>query len=480
MIYKDIGECLQDDRERKKLIEFAKQSKYIIHIVLVWAYFNTFFRRLKKKIAPVEVLFISQLEDWKEMINISGKRDLGDMQMEWIIRETVQRHKIIVIDLDAHVWFRDHKKTKYKFKTVSYNVVCIEQFLTLRNILITSLRLIRHILGVKEDLDCQNFSEIANMNIGSAFFKLSVAESILKQCRPKAVVYPYEFDVYPSAIAYLAHKSGIAVVGLQHGQSKRTGNLSGYKIEDVKAKARLPDITCLYGSYYRDLLINYSIYDEKMVTVTGVSRYDSLAKADTIYSKEEVLKRYNISPSKKVILWTGQFLGLSYEENIKNMDAIFSAMKDLPESVLMLKMHPREKKKNVKLVKGHLKNYDINVVLITENLDTDELIFASDLLITRHSTTALEAIALDKPVIVLNLSGEPDPVDYVDEGVALGVRRAEDLKPAIEKVLKDDSDLAKNRGRYIEKYLYKIDGRATERVVKVIEEQLQTAKNRNS
>jgi hypothetical protein len=82
----------------------------------------------------------------------------------------------------------------------------------------------------------------------------------------------------------------------------------------------------------------------------------------------------------------------------------------------------------------------------------------------------MEAVALNKPVIVLNLSGEPDIVDYVEQGVALGVYREEDLKPSIEKLLKDDSELAKNRGAYIEKYLYKIDGKATERVLKLIEE----------
>ncbi len=59
------------------------------------------------------------------------------------------------------------------------------------------------------------------------------------------------------------------------------------------------------------------------------------------------------------------------------------------------------------------------------------------------------------------------------EGVALGVYKTEDLKPTIKKLLKNDSELAKNRKKYIEKYLYKIDGRATDRVVKLIEEMIE-------
>ncbi|HJH26921.1 MAG TPA: hypothetical protein C5S37_09180 [Methanophagales archaeon] len=121
----------------------------------------------------------------------------------------------------------------------------------------------------------------------------------------------------------------------------------------------------------------------------------------------------------------------------------------------------------------YLNSYNIDAVLTPKESDTYEQLFVCDLMITRHSTTAMEAVALNKPIIILNLSGEPDPVEYVKEGVALGVYKEGDLKPTIEKLLKDDSELAKNRKKYIETYLYKIDGKATERVVNLIEEMLE-------
>jgi len=88
---------------------------------------------------------------------------------------------------------------------------------------------------------------------------------------------------------------------------------------------------------------------------------------------------------------------------------------------------------------------------------------------TKTSTTAMEAVAVNKPVIILNLSGEADVVDYVEQGVALGVYKEEDLKIAVEKLLISDLELAGNREQYIRKYLYKIDGKAAERVASVIE-----------
>ncbi len=63
----------------------------------------------------------------------------------------------------------------------------------------------------------------------------------------------------------------------------------------------------------------------------------------------------------------------------------------------------------------------------------------------------MEAIALNEPVIVLSLSGEPDPVEFVQEGVAMGVYQEEYLELAIESLLIDDSELARNSKQYIEK-----------------------------
>jgi len=80
----------------------------------------------------------------------------------------------------------------------------------------------------------------------------------------------------------------------------------------------------------------------------------------------------------------------------------------------------------------------------------------------------MEAVALKKPLIVLNLSRKPDLVEYVKEGVAIGIYDKDDLKITIEKLLKDDINLVKNRDGYVKKYLYKIDGKATERIVDAI------------
>ena len=58
----------------------------------------------------------------------------------------------------------------------------------------------------------------------------------------------------------------------------------------------------------------------------------------------------------------------------------------------------------------------------------------------------------------------------MNDGVAIGVYDKESLASAIKMLLTDDSVLAIHRDAYIKKYLYKLDGKATERVVGVIQE----------
>ena len=78
---------------------------------------------------------------------------------------------------------------------------------------------------------------------------------------------------------------------------------------------------------------------------------------------------------------------------------------------------------------------------------------------------------LNKPIVVLNLSGEPDAMPYVEKGIALGVYRKEDLIPAIKDALYNREvreKLARCREKFVYEYAYIQDGRASERVANLI------------
>lgn len=204
------------------------------------------------------------------------------------------------------------------------------------------------------------------------------------------------------------------------------------------------------------------------VLITGLPRYDVLSNASEIYSRTEFFNEHKIDPSSKIVLWTTQCHVVSEEENTANFQAVFGAIKDLRGITLIIKQHPAEGKIFTEKMRRYIEDYQINCLIAPRDADTYELLFISNLVVAKASTTVMEAVALNKPVIILNLSGEPDTVEYVQEGVALGIYAKADLKEGIKGLLSDDSELASNRTGYVENYLYKMDGLATDRVVSLL------------
>ena len=339
-------------------------------------------------------------------------------------------------------------------------------------------RLLAHDEKFKElcEYDGKNIYELIEKELKYYFYFLfplvvkyiEMTKRMIEREDPNLILMLNEYGNFQRAILIAGREKGVPVVAIQHGIITPTHR--GYMFgEEEKGKVILPDMTCVYGQYHYDLITRNSIYEPTQVTVTGQPRYDILYHAERIYSKEQFLKTYSINPAHKIVLWATQCHGLTDEENKKNFEAVFKTMESLEDVTLVIKQHPGEGELYSKLIEKWLKAFKIHAVLTPKSSDTYEQLFVCDVMMTKNSTTAMEAIALDKPVVVLNLSGEPDVVDYVPEGVALGVYREEDLNPTLLTLLKDSSKLGENRKKYIEKYLYKIDGKASERVVNVME-----------
>ena len=164
------------------------------------------------------------------------------------------------------------------------------------------------------------------------------------------------------------------------------------------------------------------------------------------------------------------------DENRKNIATVYSAMKEIPEVELVVKLHPNEDQ-NAPLYK---QNPILRPRIIGGQADTFLLLHASDIAMTKSSTTGLEAIAFEKPLIILNLSGKPDIVDFVSEGVAVGVYSPDEFRDVVLNILSGKVDLSKNRERYIQQKLYKIDAKASHRVVNIIKDLLKSKQSINS
>jgi len=451
---------------------------YLGYYVLRYIHFNIFFHKIKKEFKDLgtDILFSSYLISWRKYTHLNGKSYEYDLMIGDVIEQSKEHFSVKCIDLP--MYFRSLKRTYNKFRE-SNDWVCVEQFMDISSIFKAFFLSIKSLFGYRIGKYWDNYFPLIGKPVKvNSLLNLIISEKIISLVKPKILFLSCEYCTFHREFTYTAHSNNKIVIALQHGVI--TPSHYGYIFGDNRMRDILPDITCVFGQYHYDLLTKNSIYKPEQVVVTGQPRYDILYHADKIYDKEKFIKKYKINPDHKIILWTTQCHGLSEEENIKNFKAVFETMRNLKDVTLVIKQHPGEGRRYTKMIGKYLNKYKLNAVVMPKDSDTYEQIFVCDLMMTRHSTTAMEAVALNKPVIILNLSGEPDPVEYVKEGVALGVYKEEDLKPTIEKLLKDDSELAKNRKRYIEKYLYKIDGKATERVVKLIGEMIEESKRKKN
>ena len=80
-------------------------------------------------------------------------------------------------------------------------------------------------------------------------------------------------------------------------------------------------------------------------------------------------------------------------------------------------------------------------------------------------------MVLEKPVLVVNLTGYPDTVPYVSSGAAIGVYREEEIAPAIESALWGGEQIQKMlqaQRKFVEDYVFKIAGKSKERVFQLL------------
>jgi CDP-glycerol glycerophosphotransferase (TagB/SpsB family) len=206
------------------------------------------------------------------------------------------------------------------------------------------------------------------------------------------------------------------------------------------------------------------------IAVTGNPAFDRLAQGVEPERVERVRRSLKLEAGRPLLLVTTQ--NDSFAASRRQIEAVVAAAREFPALQIVVKLHPADAFAPYQRLQRELEGVDLH---LTQHSDLAALLALSDLLVTRFSTTALEAMLQGKPVIVLNFSGQPDPLPYVERGAALGVRDPSALPAAIRAVLEDEPTrrrLREGMARFVRDYAYRLDGRAGERVLALMEEMM--------
>jgi len=291
------------------------------------------------------------------------------------------------------------------------------------------------------EFDKKNLSYLFLIYFPEIIRYIEIINNMLSVEKPKLLVVMNEITTLGNIAVHIAKQRGIKTFCIQHGA---VGDASGFTPVSV-------DKIAVWGGSSRETLIKNGTPKEKIV-VTGAPQFDDLALKNIPLNKNTI-KKLGITPNKKLIFLTTQ--PVSDMKEITT--AVCKAVKSIPGTQLVMKLHPSE--------------YSMGIY----KKITKPLLNACDLLITHHSTTGMEAMILGRPVITINLTGKPDVMSYAESGAAIGIYKPEDIKSAIKSVLENKDarkKLAKKAKLFIYDQCYKMDGKASERIITLIDSYL--------
>ncbi len=142
--------------------------------------------------------------------------------------------------------------------------------------------------------------------------------------------------------------------------------------------------------------------------------------------------------------WREKLLSQKYKEIVcfftwnghdesETLHALVRIAKKRSESLFVIKLHPNQAIDLFNEYKGE------NIIITKENAKS--FLVSCDVAITSFSTTGLEAVLLDKPLIVVNFENINYPIDYVGMDIAIRADCEEQLEKAIDELLDRSSNM---------------------------------------
>jgi hypothetical protein len=446
-----------------KLRDIALSTMFFSVYTLRKLHYDACARGQRKAFRRPDILFSNDCAFWREYLHRDGTLAKDDIILGEVVK-AAREEGLSVACVDVGILRRSFKAHPDRLDPDS-PWFCIEQVVTYRTLggsFKTALRWIFSGRPAHEE-PLGAFHQVSN-SFREAF-AYRVADILLNELEPRSVFTGAESLLVHRALARGARVRSVPAFALQHGDIKSNAAYF-FPAEIAGAMARnIPSHTFVYSPKDRDALVQRSIYAADAVIVTGNPRWDVLARGKSVYSRQEIARRYGLPSRTSYILWTTKSHRIDKSEAMRVRQAIGNCAQQLKEVAIIVKEHPNAGSGYERRMRRAMASFRENVIVVPMDADTNSLLQLCELLVSYESTTVSEAVASRKPAILFERREILEKSKFVALGVAAGVSDEAQLVPTILRLLQDDSSLVREREAYIEQYLYAIDGLATERVI---------------
>lgn len=309
--------------------------------------------------------------------------------------------------------------------------------------------------------------------------------------------FKYIFDKHKSDLVFLAHLFGDDEISMLREAKKRNIKTIGFINSWDKLTSRCilritPDWLIVPNEITKKEAIKYQNINEKKIFISGPPQFDIYKQYKNYLNKEDFCEKYNINPSKKIILFcpTGKSFG-DFDWRIIEMLNDLYKNKEIPQNVhFIVRFPPNDVVDTEDNIDKSVFSFQIPGVRFSTKRGVDwdmtnddvelliNTIYHSSLVISFSSTMSIDSTILDKPIINVDFSyGDKLAINksfyhynmthYKEllkhDGIKL-VKNKQELIDSINNYLKNPNLDKIERTSIVNEQIWKSDGKAGERI----------------
>lgn len=226
--------------------------------------------------------------------------------------------------------------------------------------------------------------------------KIDMVNLILEKNLISSVVVGTTEEMTSRILTLVASSKGIPSFCLQHGLI-------------MGEEAFLPVFATkqvVYGAYEKEWYLQKGV-EENRIAIVGHPRFDDIFTMNHM-SKSAFLEKMGFDADKKIIFIATQPFHTSFYVQLTEL------LVKNPELAIIIKPHPWEKSRNLVSEYINLSEVYPSVKYVTNEVKIYDIIANSDTVVVANSTVGLEAMLLNKPVVVYKSKSSNRDYPYYD------------------------------------------------------------------
>jgi Capsule polysaccharide biosynthesis protein len=292
--------------------------------------------------------------------------------------------------------------------------------------------------------------------------------AVLAAVRPGVVCLYAESSGWGRAAIAACRAHGVPTVAIQHGIVYP--KYFSYRHDPDEVDCPRPTRTAIFGEAAGRLLRERGHYPPETLVPTGSPRFDDLLRGASERDRAALRLSLGVVATERLLVVASRFQAIrrTHQAIGPVFAAFVRAVEALPGVRAVVKPHPAEPAEAYDAVLAQERSTRVRV---RAGVDLVDLLHAADAVVTVESLSAVEALVLGRPVVVLNMPTHLR--ELVEQGVAVGVAATEDPAPTLQAVLFDAATatrLAAARARYLSDFAMGVDGGATRRIAALLRE----------